>query len=52
VLSADATPDTIRRLLGSGVSAYLTKPVDLRALRTLVNGLVADRYAGHDSAPQ
>ncbi|MCW2541443.1 MAG: hypothetical protein JWN95_3168 [Frankiales bacterium] len=36
VLSADATPGTIRRLLARGVSAYLTKPVDLRELHELI----------------
>jgi response regulator of citrate/malate metabolism len=29
VLSADATPGVIRRLLAGGALAYLTKPLDL-----------------------
>ncbi|MEO5834697.1 MAG: ATP-binding protein [Nakamurella sp.] len=32
VLSADATPGTVQRLLARGASAYLTKPLDLTAL--------------------
>jgi CheY-like chemotaxis protein len=32
VLSADATPGTIRRLLTRGAVAYLTKPIDLKEL--------------------
>ena len=32
VLSADATPSTVRRLLARGAAAYLTKPTDLREL--------------------
>jgi signal transduction histidine kinase/FixJ family two-component response regulator len=32
ILSADATPGTIRRLLARGAVAYLTKPIDLHEL--------------------
>ena len=32
VLSADATPDHIRRLMAAGADAYLTKPISVRAL--------------------
>jgi CheY-like chemotaxis protein len=32
ILSADATPATIRRLLARGAVAYLTKPIDLHEL--------------------
>jgi signal transduction histidine kinase/AmiR/NasT family two-component response regulator len=45
VLSADATPGTVRRLLARGVSGYLTKPVDLRELHVLINRTVTDRRA-------
>jgi DNA-binding NarL/FixJ family response regulator len=41
VLSADATPDRIRRLLDLGVAGYLTKPVDVEALLRLVDDEVA-----------
>ena len=37
VVSADATPDRIRRLLDLGVDGYLTKPVDVDALLRLVD---------------
>jgi len=39
VLSADASPATIRRLQSSGIVAYLTKPLDLRELATLLNAI-------------
>jgi CheY-like chemotaxis protein len=32
VLSADATPGQMRRVLASGATAYLTKPLDLTAV--------------------
>jgi len=36
VISADATPKTVERLLASGANAYLTKPLKVRQfLRTL-----------------
>ena len=41
ILSADANPDSIRRLLASGAAAYLTKPVDLAELGRLLDGLAA-----------
>jgi PAS domain S-box-containing protein len=37
VLSADATPGRIRRLLGAGARAYLTKPLDVRQLLALLD---------------
>jgi len=37
VLSADASPHVIRRLLSSGASAYLTKPLDLARLGELLD---------------
>jgi CheY-like chemotaxis protein len=39
VLSADASPATIRRLQSSGIVSYLTKPLDLRELAVLLNDL-------------
>jgi CheY-like chemotaxis protein len=41
VLSADATPGVIRRLLADGALAYLTKPLDLAELGELLDSLVA-----------
>jgi signal transduction histidine kinase/ActR/RegA family two-component response regulator/HAMP domain-containing protein len=37
VLSADATPTQIERLLGAGALAYLTKPLDVQALLKLLD---------------
>jgi signal transduction histidine kinase/CheY-like chemotaxis protein len=41
ILSADATPGTIRRLLARGVDAYLTKPLDLRELQDVLQEIAA-----------
>jgi signal transduction histidine kinase len=40
VVSADATTGQIRRLLAEGARAYLTKPLDVSELRSLVDGVV------------
>ncbi|MDE3086764.1 MAG: response regulator, partial [Acidobacteriota bacterium] len=45
VLSADATPDRIRRMLDLGAEGYLTKPVDVEALLELVDDLLQRRAA-------
>jgi signal transduction histidine kinase/CheY-like chemotaxis protein len=37
VLSADATPGQIKRLLAAGARAYLTKPLDVKELLTLID---------------
>ncbi len=42
VISADAMPRQVQRLLSSGAIAYLTKPIDIRQLLTLVDEAVAD----------
>ena len=44
VLSADATPGTVRRLLVRGASRYLTKPLDLKELAGALDA-VAGRLA-------
>jgi signal transduction histidine kinase/ActR/RegA family two-component response regulator len=41
VLSADATPGVIRRLLASGAIAYLTKPLDLAELGELIDSFAS-----------
>jgi signal transduction histidine kinase/ActR/RegA family two-component response regulator len=46
VLSAEASPRVIRRLLGQGAHAYLTKPLVLTEL-----GALLDSYAGQQPAP-
>ena len=37
VLSADATPGQVQRLLAAGARAYLTKPLDVRRLLTILD---------------
>jgi CheY-like chemotaxis protein/anti-sigma regulatory factor (Ser/Thr protein kinase) len=46
VLSADATPGSVRRLLARGAAAYLTKPLDLTKLHA-----VLDEVTGAAAAP-
>jgi CheY-like chemotaxis protein len=36
VISADATPERVRRMLAAGAGAYLTKPLDIRRLLGLI----------------
>jgi CheY-like chemotaxis protein len=43
ILSADARPALIERLLGEGVRAFLTKPLDVKELLALVAGVAAER---------
>ncbi|MCI4364359.1 MAG: ATP-binding protein [Thermoplasmata archaeon] len=43
ILSADATPGQITRLLAQGARAYLTKPLDVKELLTLLDGLLDGR---------
>ncbi len=40
ILSADATPGQVQRLLSAGASAYLTKPFDVRELLRVVDDIV------------
>jgi CheY-like chemotaxis protein len=42
VLSADATEGSVRRLLASGARAYLTKPLDLAQLTSLLDAIPAE----------
>jgi signal transduction histidine kinase/ActR/RegA family two-component response regulator len=51
VLSAEASPAVIRHLRASGVTAYLTKPLDLAELGQLLDSAAAeqDRQAGSPS---
>jgi signal transduction histidine kinase/CheY-like chemotaxis protein len=51
VLSAEAEPAVIRSMRGSGVAAYLTKPLNLSELGKLVDHLAA-RHSRSDSAPR
>ena len=43
ILSADATPGQTSRLLAQGARAYLTKPLDVRELLTLIDDTLRSR---------
>ena len=43
ILSADARPALIERLLGEGVREFLTKPLDVKELLGLVDAIAAER---------
>jgi signal transduction histidine kinase/CheY-like chemotaxis protein len=45
ILSADATPGGIQRLLEAGVRAYLTKPLDVHALLAVLDDTLGHRGA-------
>jgi DNA-binding NtrC family response regulator len=45
VLSADASPGTVRRLLARGAISYLTKPLDLHELEVVVERAIAVKAA-------
>jgi CheY-like chemotaxis protein len=45
ILSADATPGQIRRLLDAGAADYLTKPLDVRRFLDVVDGLISPKTA-------
>jgi len=51
VLSADASPGVIRRLLGGGALAYLTKPIELAELGDLLDTLAATRALDQQTQP-
>ena len=40
ILSADATPGQIERLVAAGARAYLTKPIDVTQVLTLLDEIV------------
>jgi CheY-like chemotaxis protein len=43
ILSADATPGQVTRLLAQGARAYLTKPLDLNELLSLLDEILSER---------
>lgn len=45
MLSADASPNRVKHLIGMGARAYLTKPLDLRELIKLIDEVAGDRCA-------
>jgi len=51
ILSADARPSQIERMLDQGARAFLTKPLDVKELLTLLDTMVAER-ARSGSPPQ
>ncbi|HEX6677863.1 MAG TPA: PAS domain S-box protein [Actinomycetes bacterium] len=51
VLSADARPALITRLLQQGVRAFLTKPLDVKELLTLLDTIAAERDPATPHAP-
>jgi AmiR/NasT family two-component response regulator len=52
VLSAEAGPGVIRSMRGSGVAAYLTKPLSLTELGRLVDCLSSRLSQRGDPAPR
>lgn len=53
VLSADATPGRVRRVLAEGAAAYLTKPLDLRQVLEVIEHLLAGhRVPQSDPVPE
>jgi DNA-binding response OmpR family regulator len=42
ILSAEASPNHIQRVLAAGAHSYLTKPLDIRALLRTIDELVMD----------
>jgi CheY-like chemotaxis protein len=47
VMSADASPRQIDRLLAAGAQAYLTKPVDVKKLLAATDEALSERKPGH-----
>jgi signal transduction histidine kinase/CheY-like chemotaxis protein len=52
ILSAEASPDIIRRMRARGVTTYLTKPLDLAELGRLVDSFVERRERPAGQAPR
>ncbi len=51
VISADALPRQIDRLIAAGARAYLTKPVDLKWLLDLLSGILEESGRGTPGQP-
>jgi signal transduction histidine kinase/CheY-like chemotaxis protein len=51
VLSADASPGVVRRLLASGAFAYLTKPIELVELNKLLDAVAATQAEDPPAQP-
>jgi DNA-binding response OmpR family regulator len=51
MVSADATPRQVQRLLAAGARAYFTKPFDVRELMRLIDEILAEQE-GARSTPR
>jgi CheY-like chemotaxis protein len=51
ILSADARPSQIEHLLDQGARAFLTKPLDVKELLTLLDTMVAERARSGSPPP-
>lgn len=51
IVSADATPGQIQRLLDEGATGYLTKPFDVEALLDLLDDAVTRATSGQSPSP-
>ena len=51
VISADATPGRIDRLLAAGAWKYLTKPLDVKKFLAVLDEALEERKAGHPGSP-
>ena len=51
ILSADARPSQIERMLDQGARAFLTKPLDVKELLTLLDTMVAERTRSGSPPP-
>lgn len=45
IVSADATPGQVKRLLAAGARAYLTKPIDVHELLSVIDAALPDKEA-------
>jgi CheY-like chemotaxis protein len=41
IVSADATPGQVRRLLTAGATAYITKPIEVREILSVLDDALA-----------
>jgi CheY-like chemotaxis protein len=48
IVSADATPEQMDRLLDSGAQSYVTKPIDIASMLRLLDSVLEDGARGTD----
>jgi CheY-like chemotaxis protein len=51
ILSADARPSQVERLLHEGARAFLTKPLDVKQLFELLDAIAAERQRSAQASP-